>query len=203
MLFFPVDQTVSVIHWRSRLFLLILGFFQDSERRERLLSDAKKLQEKTEKKRLKKKVLWMTCSCDFRRNEGVTFFTFHCSLNLEAEGEKTVGEAEKRGGETRSERKGPDKLTFEEQRRQTKSIVFTFTSFASQEANDSVERNAAESKPGHDDVDELAMTIHTKLRRLSSEKSSEEESVGNSEVTAVYCYSFISSHSLNDQGHCV
>lgn len=47
------------------------------------------------------------------------------------------------------------------------------------------------------------MTIYTKLRRLSSEKSSEEESEGNSEVTAVYFYSFISSHSLNYQGHCV
>lgn len=55
----------------------------------------------------------------------LTFFTFHCSLNSEAEGEKTVGEAEKRGGETHSERKGPDKLTFEEQRRKTKSIVFS------------------------------------------------------------------------------
>lgn len=55
----------------------------------------------------------------------LTFFTFHRSLDSEAEGEKTVGEAEKGGGETRSERKGPDELTFEEQRRKTKSVVFS------------------------------------------------------------------------------
>lgn len=77
-----------------------------------------------------------------------------------------------------------------------KSIIFTFSSFASQEVNDSVECKAVESKPGNDDIDELAMTIYTKLRHLSNEKSSEEDSEGNSEVTAIYYYLFISSHSL-------
>ncbi|XP_075891598.1 uncharacterized protein LOC142894213 [Nelusetta ayraudi] len=69
------------------------------------------------------------------------------------------------------ERKLSEKLKKEEEKHVPKE----------KEANDPAERNAAESKPGHDDVDELAMTIYTKLRRLSSEKSSEEESEGNSE----------------------
>lgn len=71
-----------------------------------------------------------------------------------------------------------------------KSIIFTFSSFASQEVNDSVECKAVESKPGNGDIDELAMTIYTKLRHLSNEKSSEEESEGNSEVTAIYYFLF-------------
>lgn len=67
----------------------------------------------------------------------------------------------------------------------TSGIIFTFSSFASQEVDDSVERKTVENKPNNDNMEELAVKMDTKLRHTSSEKSSEDESQGNSEVTDI------------------
>lgn len=60
----------------------------------------------------------------------------------------------------------------------------SLSSFASQEADDSVQRKTVENKPDNDNMEELAVKMATKSRHLSSEKSSEDESEGDSEVTA-------------------
>lgn len=76
------------------------------------------------------------------------------------------------------------KLPFEEQTWRTLCNIFTFSYFASQEVDDSVECKTVESKPDNNNIEELAIQIDTKSRHPSSEKSSEDESEGNSEVTA-------------------
>lgn len=75
-------------------------------------------------------------------------------------------------------------VPFEEQTWRTLWIIFTFSSFASQEVDHSEESKTLASKPDKDNIDELTVKMDTKSRHPSSEKSSEEDSDCNSEVTA-------------------
>lgn len=92
-------------------------------------------------------------------------------LLLDAKKLKEKTEKKRLKKKRQKERKLSEKLKKDEEKHVQKE----------KEVNDSVECKAVESKPGNDDVDVLAMTIYTKVRHLSNETSSEEESEGNSE----------------------